>query len=114
MKLGPLTFQWACLVCVCRSMQSARRAISSSTALTRAASERPFFVLNMVGLQVEGISSIRQRWAMWWTCNPPSGHSVTGMVELDLAAEHPVDRCRIGQDERQPQSGDDRHDLQGR
>jgi hypothetical protein len=24
---------------------------------------------------------------MWWTCNPPSGHSVIGVVELDLAAE---------------------------
>src|SRR5436309_903425 len=26
MKLGPLTFQWACLVCVCRSTASASRA----------------------------------------------------------------------------------------
>ena len=27
MKCGPLTFQWACLVCVCRSLQSASRAL---------------------------------------------------------------------------------------
>src|SRR5215831_1647410 len=50
MKFGPLTFQWACLVCVCRSMQSASRALSSTTALTRVASGRSFFVLNMASL----------------------------------------------------------------
>src|SRR5438132_1455914 len=51
-------------------------------------------------LQVEGISSIRQRWAMWWTCNPLSGDSVTRRIELDLAAEHPVDRRGVRQHER--------------
>src|SRR6266700_2334254 len=53
MKLGPLTFQWACLVWVCRSMASARRALSSSTALPRIVSDRSFFVLNISGLLVE-------------------------------------------------------------
>src|SRR5947209_19631458 len=47
MKLGPLTFQWACLACVCRSLQSASRALSSSTALTRVASGKSFLVLNI-------------------------------------------------------------------
>ena len=50
MKVGPLTFQCACLVCVCRSMASASRAFSSATALTRVASGRSFFVLNMANL----------------------------------------------------------------
>src|SRR5262245_37796868 len=50
MKCGPLTFQCACLVCVCRSMQSASRALSNSTALTRIDSDRSFFVLNMARL----------------------------------------------------------------
>src|SRR5262249_21768077 len=39
--------QWACLVCVCRSVQSAKRAFSSSTALARVPSERSFLVLNI-------------------------------------------------------------------
>src|SRR5262249_35825209 len=47
MKFGPLTFQWACLICVCRSLQSASRALSSSIALTRVASDKSFLVLNM-------------------------------------------------------------------
>src|SRR6516165_1404814 len=47
MKFGPLTFQWACLTCVCRSLQSASRALSSSIALMRLASGRSFLVLNM-------------------------------------------------------------------
>src|SRR5262245_15228450 len=50
MKFGPLTFQWACLVCVCRSMQSASRALSNSIALTRMASGRSFLVVNMARL----------------------------------------------------------------
>src|SRR5215831_8343868 len=50
MKIGPLTFQWACLVCVCRSMQSASRALSNSTTLARVSSARSFFVLNMTRL----------------------------------------------------------------
>src|SRR5215470_7235584 len=50
MKFGPLTFQCACLHCVCRSMQSASRALSSSTALARVPSDRPFFVLNIASL----------------------------------------------------------------
>src|SRR5437762_8683329 len=50
MKFGPLTFQWACLVCVCRSVQSASRALSNSTTLPRVASGRSFFVLNISGL----------------------------------------------------------------
>src|SRR5262249_53895001 len=56
MKLGPLTFQWACLVCVCKSLQSARRALSSSMALTRVASDRSFLVLNMVHLRLESLT----------------------------------------------------------
>src|SRR5262249_30873699 len=47
MKVGPLTFQCACLVCVCRSMQSASRALSNSITLARVPSARSFFVLNM-------------------------------------------------------------------
>src|SRR6516165_9470849 len=39
MKFGPLTFPWACLTCVCRSLQSASRA-----------SGRSFLVLNMARL----------------------------------------------------------------
>src|SRR5205807_2873787 len=113
MKLGPLTFQWACLVCVCRSMQSARRAMSSSTALTRVASERPFFVLNMVVSRLRGFLRYASDGLCGGTCNPPSGDSVTGVVDLDLAAEHPVDRRGVRQHERQPQCGDDLHDLQG-
>src|SRR5262249_36472249 len=57
MKLGPLTFQWACFVCVCRSMQSASRALRSSTALTRVASGRSFLVLNMVRLLVHAVKN---------------------------------------------------------
>src|SRR5947209_8440963 len=58
MKLGPLTFQCACLVCVCRSMASASRAFSSSIALTRVASGTSFFVLNISGLLVEGFEGV--------------------------------------------------------
>src|SRR5947209_3233504 len=57
MKCGPLTFQCACLVCVWRSMQSASRALSSSTALTRVASGRSFFVLNMSRLLVRALKN---------------------------------------------------------
>src|SRR5579883_1990615 len=48
MKLGPLTFQCACLSCVCRSIASASRASSSSTSFVRLACGRSFFVGNMV------------------------------------------------------------------
>jgi len=44
MKLGPLTFQWACLHWVWRSMQSASRAFSSSATLARVAAGRSFLV----------------------------------------------------------------------
>src|SRR5947208_9799414 len=44
MKSGPLTFQCACLHCVCSSLASASRALSSSTSLTRADSGRSFLV----------------------------------------------------------------------
>src|SRR2546422_962409 len=44
MNVGPFTFQWACLHCVCRSMQSASRWLSRATASPRAASGRSFFV----------------------------------------------------------------------
>src|SRR5262249_42651084 len=50
MNVVPLTFQWACLHCVCRSMQSANRALRSSIALARVPSDRPFFVLNIESL----------------------------------------------------------------
>src|SRR5262245_52802328 len=61
MKVGPLMFQWACLVCVCRSMQSASRALSNSTTLARVASARSFFVLNMTRLLSHDGSSGRWR-----------------------------------------------------
>src|SRR5262245_57635923 len=61
MKIGPLTFQWACLVCVCRSMQSASRALSNSTTLARVSSARSFFVLNMTRLLSHDGSSGRCR-----------------------------------------------------
>src|SRR5262249_26682339 len=57
MKFGPLTFQCACLVCVCRSMQSASRALSNSTTLTRVASGMSFFVLNMLRLLVRALAN---------------------------------------------------------
>ena len=44
MNVGPFTFQWACLHCVCRSMHSASRWLSSPTASRRLASGRSFFV----------------------------------------------------------------------
>src|SRR5262249_4977848 len=50
MKFGPLTFQWACLTWVCRSLQSASRALSSSIPLTRVVSGRSFLVLNVARL----------------------------------------------------------------
>src|SRR6516225_4911814 len=50
MNFGPLTFQWACLTGVCKSLQSPSRALSSSIALTRVASGRSFLVLNMAML----------------------------------------------------------------
>src|SRR5437763_6025803 len=55
MKFGPLTFQCACLICVCRSMQSASRALSRSTTLARVASDRSFFVLNILDLLIEAV-----------------------------------------------------------
>src|SRR5262245_37397960 len=45
MKLGPLTFQWACFICVCRSMASASLAFNSSTSLMRVCSARSIFVV---------------------------------------------------------------------
>src|SRR5262249_29907558 len=60
MNVGPLTFQCACLVCVWRSMQSASRALSSSTTLTRVASGMSFFVLNMVRLLMQ---VLKNSWA---------------------------------------------------
>src|SRR5882757_10004735 len=47
MKFGPFTFQWACLVWVLRSIASANRAFSNSTARVRVVGGRSFRVLNM-------------------------------------------------------------------
>src|SRR4051812_20190994 len=82
MKFGPLTFQCACLVCVCRSMQSASRALSSSTTLTRVASGRSFFVLNMVNLLNEARENLL-------------GTSTTGR-RIELAGEQTRHACRLG------------------
>src|SRR5882672_7317190 len=75
MKWGPLTFQWACLVCVCKSMASANLALSSSIALPRIVSDRSFFVLNMLGLLVEAFEWIwfqnQQRPSLSMGMSPP-------------------------------------------
>src|SRR5690349_8413516 len=47
MKLGPLTFQCACFIWVCRSMASASRALHSWTIFVRICSERSFLVVYM-------------------------------------------------------------------
>src|SRR5438094_6450376 len=47
MKVGPLTFQCACLSCVCRSVASASRASRSSMTFARVVSGRSFRVLCM-------------------------------------------------------------------
>src|SRR5712692_757896 len=44
MKCGPFTFQCACLICVCKSMASASRALHSSIIFRRVVSGRSFFV----------------------------------------------------------------------
>src|SRR5262245_53042926 len=48
MKTGPLTFQWACLAWLARSMASARRSWSRPAIWVRIFSDRSFFVLCMV------------------------------------------------------------------
>jgi hypothetical protein len=44
MNSGLLTFQWACLVWICKAMQSASRLPNRATAFERTLSERSFFV----------------------------------------------------------------------
>src|SRR6516162_10389358 len=78
MKFGPLTFQWACLVCVWRSMQSASRALSSSTTLTRVASGMSFFVLYIARLLIHVLEN---RWL--------TPHYLTGKLAHELSFRFP-------------------------
>src|SRR5690242_11441680 len=114
MKFGPLTFQWACLVCVWRSMQSASRAFSSSTALTRVASGRSFLVLNMARLLLHDRLT-------GMTGGAGLGFQEGQQVLVDLVLEgraHAVRRARVDLQRRalddlgrEPGRGADGHDL---
>ena len=48
MKFGPLTFQWACLVCSIRSVASASRSPSNATTFWRTLPGKSFFVRCMI------------------------------------------------------------------
>ena len=58
MNDGPLTFQWACLACVVKSIASERRACRSSTADARTLSGKVFFVACMVSFLLSSLDLI--------------------------------------------------------
>src|SRR5437899_12781833 len=84
MKLGPLTFQCACLACVTRSTASDRRSWRRLATCTRTFSGMSFFVLYMLDLPTSG-ENVGHRtkldsseWMVSYERNAPQG--LGGMV----------------------------------
>src|SRR5438552_4349713 len=85
MNCGPLTFQCACLACVCRSIASASRLLSRSLTWLRTFSGRSFMVSRGTGDMVvaPGIEGLRAKLL-----------DESAVLELGVRAPHLVLRVR--------------------
>src|SRR5690606_11111100 len=84
MKLGPLTFQCACFICVARSTASASRACSRLTAALRVLSGISIFVLYMA------VSALARNkdWLYFYHAPPPG--STRGIGGGGCAQKPPI------------------------
>src|ERR1700722_13751901 len=90
MKFGPLTFQWACLTWLCKSMASANRSLSMRMTLRRVFSDRSILVL-YIGRSFKISSSNQPGILHCLAANPKKERDVGGGVDSDVLGEPHVD-----------------------